>query len=110
MKKVITYGTFDLFHYGHYFLLKRAKKLGDYLIVGVSSDEMCLSKGKQSVLPEDVRIQIIKDLSFVDEVIVENSMEQKMDDVVRYDINVFVLGDDYKDKFVKMKEVIQENS
>lgn len=104
MKKVITYGTFDLFHYGHYFLLKRAKALGDYLIVGVSTDELCREKGKACILPQEVRRQIIEDFSFVDQVIFEESMNQKVDDVINYDVDVFCLGDDYKETFLKMKE------
>lgn len=106
MKKIITYGTFDLFHYGHYLLLKRAKQLGDYLIVGVSTDEFCNKKGKTTILPLELRMQIVKDLSFVDEVIIEKSMEQKIIDVNKYDIDVFVLGNDYKDKFPLMKEYL----
>lgn len=104
MKNIITYGTFDLFHYGHFLLLKRAKQLGDRLIVGVSSDAFCETKGKQTILPEALRIDMVKSLRFVDEVILEESMAQKMDDVNTYDIDVFVLGDDYKDVFPKMPE------
>ena len=104
MKTVITHGTFDLFHYGHFLLLKRAKELGDYLIVGVSSDMFGLSKGKQTILPEELRVEMIKGLRFVDKVILEHSMEQKIYDVLKYNVDVFVLGDDYKDIFPKMPE------
>lgn len=102
--KVITYGTFDLFHYGHYNLLHRAKALGDYLVVGISSDEMCLKKGKATVLPLAKRMEIVSNLRFVDEVIIENNMEQKVHDIRDKDIDIFVLGDDYRDVFPKMKE------
>ncbi|MGN1261981.1 MAG: adenylyltransferase/cytidyltransferase family protein [Candidatus Enteromonas sp.] len=104
MKTVITYGTFDCFHYGHYNLLKRAKALGDRLIVGVSSDKMCRSKGKIPFFDEEYRRQIVSDLVFVDEVILEESMEQKVEDARRFGANVFVLGGDYRDVFPKMKE------
>lgn len=104
MKKVITYGTFDYFHYGHYNLLKRAKALGDYLIVGVSSDEMCRQKGKITILDEKTRMDIVRDLKFVDEVIIENSMEQKCVDVEDHHVNIFVLGSDYAEVFPQMHE------
>lgn len=104
MVKVITYGTFDCFHYGHYNLLKRCAVLGDRLIVGVSSDEMCRNKGKIPILDENKRMEIIGDLSFVDEVILENSMEQKVGDVKKYGVQKFVLGSDYCDIFPKMPE------
>lgn len=104
MKKVITYGTFDYFHYGHYNLLKRAKALGDYLIVGVSSDEMCKQKGKITILDEKTRMDIVRDLKFVDEVIIENSMEQKCVDVEDHHVNIFVLGSDYAEVFPQMPE------
>lgn len=104
MKKVITYGTFDYFHYGHYNLLKRAKALGDYLIVGVSSDAMCLQKGKVTILDEKTRMEIVSNLAFVDEVIMEHDMAQKSKDVVKKNVNVFVLGSDYKDVFPQMPE------
>ena len=104
MKKVITYGTFDYFHYGHYNLLKRAKDLGDYLIVGVSSDKMCRQKGKVTILDENARMDIVRSLRFVDEVIIENSMEQKCTDVKNNQVDLFVLGSDYAEIFPKMPE------
>ena len=104
MKTVITYGTFDLIHYGHLNLLKRAKTLGDYLIVGVSSDEFCLEKGKQTVYNLERRMEYVRDLRYVDLVIPEYSMAQKVQDITAYDVDVFVLGDDYAKKFLEMPE------
>lgn len=106
MKKVITYGTFDMFHYGHYNLLKRAKQLypETLLFVGVSSDEMCKEKGKIPFLNENVRKEIISDIKFVDKVFFEYDMSQKVEDVKKYGIDVFVLGSDYKKIFSKMPE------
>lgn len=104
MIKVVTYGTFDYFHYGHYSLLERAKSLGDYLIVGISSDAMAISKGKATILPEGRRMEIVGNLKFVDQVILEDNMEQKVDDIKKYGINRFVLGSDYKEIFPQMPE------
>ena len=101
---IITYGTFDLFHYGHYNLLKRARDMGDKLIVGVSTDEMCLKKGKKTVLNQKKRMEIISNLKFVDQVISEENMRQKIDDVKKYGVDVFVLGDDYEKIFPEMEE------
>ena len=106
MKKVITYGTFDYFHYGHYSLLERAKSLGDYLIVGVSSDAMAEAKGKLPLLSETRRMEIVSMLKFVDEVILEENMHQKVEDLKRYDYNIFVLGSDYEDVFPRMPEYL----
>lgn len=107
MRKVITYGTFDYFHYGHYNLIKRAKQLGDYIVVGVSSDKMCKEKGKAPILDENERMEIISNLKFVDEVILENNLSQKVLDVEKYGIDVFVLGSDYREIFPKMPEFKQ---
>lgn len=104
MKKVITYGTFDLFHVGHLNILKRAKELGDYLIVAVSSDSFNTTKGKKCVIPDNERMSIVEAIKYVDEVISENSWEQKIDDIQKYDIDVFVMGDDWKGKFDFLKE------
>lgn len=107
MKIILTYGTFDLFHYGHYNLLKRASEMGDKLIVGVSSDEMCKAKGKVPLLSQEKRMEIVSSLKFVDTVILEENMAQKVTDVVKFHANVFLLGDDYKDVFPKMPEYRQ---
>lgn len=101
---VLTYGTFDLFHYGHYNLLKRASTMGSKLIVGVSSDEMCKEKGKIPFLSQEKRIEIVSSLRFVNEVIIEQNMKQKIEDVKNYNVDIFLLGDDYKDIFPKMPE------
>lgn len=104
MKKVLTYGTFDLFHIGHLNLLKRAKELGDYLIVGVSTDAFNAIKGKKCQIPDKDRMEIVKAIRYVDEVIPENSWDQKIKDVVDNDVDVFVMGDDWKGKFDFLKD------
>ena len=105
MKKVITYGTFDLFHIGHLNLLKRAKALGDYLIVAVSSDDFNLREmGKVCQIKDVDRMEIVKAIRYVDEVILEENWEQKKLDVQKYDVDVFVMGDDWEGKFDFLKE------
>lgn len=104
MRKVITYGTYDLFHIGHLNLLRRAKELGDYLIVAVSSDEFNREKGKACKISDVDRMEIVQAIRYVDEVILETSWEQKVDDVQKYDVDVFVMGDDWKGKFDFLKE------
>lgn len=104
MKKVITYGTFDLFHVGHLNLIKRAKAQGDYLIVAVSSDKFNALKGKKAYHSDVDRMLILRAIKYVDEVILEESWEQKVADIKKYDIDVFVMGDDWKGKFDELKE------
>lgn len=104
MKKVITYGTFDLLHWGHINLLKRAKSLGDYLIVAVSSDEFNAMKNKKAYHSFEHRKMIIEAVRYVDEVIPECSWGQKEQDVVNKDIDVFVMGDDWSGKFDSLQE------
>lgn len=104
MKKVITYGTFDLLHYGHINILRRAKELGDYLVVGLSSDEFNAIKGKKSYFSYAERKQMLEAIKYVDEVISEDNWEQKRSDVHKYDINVFVMGDDWTGKFDFLEE------
>lgn len=105
MKRIITYGTFDLLHYGHINLLKRAKALGDYLIVVVSSDEFNWSeKHKKCYFPYDVRKQLVEAVRYVDLVIPEISWNQKVNDIKEYHIDIFVMGDDWKGKFDYLKE------
>lgn len=104
MKKVITYGTYDLIHVGHINLLKRAKAFGDYLIVAISSDEFNAIKGKKAHFSFEDRKTILESIKYVDEVIVENTWEQKIEDIKKYNIDVFVMGDDWKGKFDYLKE------
>jgi len=104
MKKVITYGTFDLFHFGHLRLLQRAKVLGDYLVVAVSSDEFNAIKGKKCTYPYEHRAKIVEAIKYVNEVIPEHKWEQKIDDVKKHDIDIFVMGDDWKGKFDFLKD------
>lgn len=104
MKKVITYGTFDLLHYGHINILKRARELGDYLVVAISSDEFNKLKNKKSYFSYEERKLMIEAIRYVDEVIPENTWEQKIEDVKEHDIDVFVMGDDWEGKFDFLKE------
>ena len=104
IKRVITYGTFDMFHIGHLELLKRIYELGDELIVAVSTDEFNDIKGKKTIIPYSQRAEIIKSLRYVDRVIPESSWEQKIDDIKKYDIDLFVMGDDWSGKFDFLKE------
>lgn len=99
MKRIITFGTFDLFHIGHLKILERAKNEGDYLIVGISSDELNIKKGKKSVFPLDERLEIVKSIKFVDEVFVEESLELKDEYIKNHNADLLVMGDDWRDKF-----------
>lgn len=104
MKKVITYGTFDLLHPGHVNILRRAKDLGDYLIVAVSSDEFNALKGKKSYYSYEERRHLLEAIKYVDEVIPEHNWEQKVQDVKEHAIDVFVMGDDWKGEFDFLSE------
>lgn len=104
MKKVITYGTFDLFHIGHLNILKRAKQYGDYLVVGVSSDAFNAIKGKKAYYSDEDRCAILEAISFVDEVILEENWEQKVNDVKDHNIDIFVMGNDWEGKFDFLNE------
>lgn len=104
MKRVITYGTFDVLHYGHINLLKRARALGDYLIVVLSSDEFNKIKNKKSYYTYEQRKTILEACRYVDLVIPENNWEQKIDDVQKYQADIFVMGDDWKGKFDFLKD------
>lgn len=99
MKKIITFGTYDLFHIGHLRILERARQEGDYLIVGVSSDELNDKKGKKAVFPLNERLEIVKSLKCVDEVFIEESLEEKDNYIKKYKADLLVMGDDWKDKF-----------
>lgn len=104
MKKVITYGTFDLMHMGHINLLKRAKDLGDYLIVAISTDEFNALKNKKAYHSYENRKMILEAIRYVDEVIPESTWEQKIEDIKNHDIDVFVMGDDWEGKFDFLKD------
>lgn len=105
MKRVITYGTFDLLHYGHINLLRRAKALGDYLIVGLSTDEFNWnSKHKKTYFTYEQRKQLLESIRYVDLVIPENNWKQKRSDMHEYHIDTFVMGDDWKGKFDFLKD------
>lgn len=99
VKTVLTYGTFDLFHYGHFEILKRAKSFGDRLIVGLSSDEFNLQKGKVCEFTYEKRKKYLESLEYVDLVIPEHNWDQKIEDVKKYNVDYFVMGDDWKGKF-----------
>ena len=105
MKRVITYGTFDLLHYGHIHLLRRAKELGDYLIVAVSTDEFNRNeKGKQCYFSYEQRKLLVEAIRYVDLVIPETSWEQKRTDIHDYQVDTFVIGDDWQGKFDFLRE------
>lgn len=104
MKRVITYGTFDLIHYGHINLLERAKKLGDYLVVGLSTNEFNEQKNKKCYFSYEERKRLLEALRVVDLVIPEESWEQKRSDILMYHIDTFVMGDDWKGKFDFLKD------
>lgn len=105
MKRVITYGTFDLLHYGHIYLLKRARELGDHLIVGLSTDEFnSVEKGKKSYFTYEKRRELLMGVRYVDQIIPETCWEQKREDIRRYHCDVFVMGDDWQGKFDYLKD------
>ena len=106
MKRVLTYGTFDLLHYGHIRLLQRAKALGDYLIVAVSTDEFNAIKNKKSYHDYETRKKMLEAIRYVDLVIPEENWEQKINDVKEYKVDVVVMGSDWagSDKFDYLKD------
>lgn len=105
MKKVITYGTFDLLHYGHINLLQRAKALGDYLIVALSTDEFNSDmKGKVTYFSYEERKRLLEAIRYVDLVIPEENWEQKIDDIKELKVDTFVMGNDWEGKFDFLKE------
>lgn len=105
MKKVITYGSFDLFHEGHYKLLQRAKELGDYLIVGVTTEHYDESRGKLNVIDSLMtRVEHVRQTGFADEIIIEDHVGQKVEDILKYDIDVFTVGSDWTGKFDFLKQ------
>ena len=107
MKKVITYGTFDMLHYGHVNLLRRAKDLGDYLIVALSSDSFNAIKNKQSFFHYEHRRQMLEAIRYVDLIIPENDWEQKREDIIKHNVNIFVMGNDWEGKFDFLKDICE---
>lgn len=99
MKTVITYGTFDILHIGHINLLRRARELGDRLVVGLSTDEFNRGKHKSSLLNYENRKAVLESIRYVDEVFAESNWEQKLDDIRKFAADVFVMGDDWSGKF-----------
>jgi glycerol-3-phosphate cytidylyltransferase len=107
MKRVITYGTFDLMHNGHIKLLQRAKALGDFLIVGLSTDQFNTKKHKDSFLSYEHRKSVLEAIRYVDLVIPEESWEQKVEDIKKYEINTFTIGDDWDGEFDYLKDICE---
>lgn len=105
MKKVIlTYGTFDLFHIGHLHILKRLREMGDELIVGVSTDEFNAKKNKKSFIRFEDRIEITRGIKYVTHAIPEESWDQKFEDIRKYNVSIFAMGDDWTGKFDHLRE------
>lgn len=105
MKKVITYGTYDLLHQGHINLLRRAKELGDYLIVGVTSDSFDRGRGKLNVRNNVLeRVEAVKATGYADEVIIEDYVGQKIDDIQKYNVDIFAIGSDWEGQFDYLNE------
>ena len=105
MIRVITYGTYDLLHYGHIQLLKRAKELGDYLIVGLSTDEFNAGKGKNAYHPYEERKAMLEAIRYVDLVIPEKNWEQKRSDIQEYHADIFAMGSDWQGKFDDLSDL-----
>ena len=104
MKKVITYGTYDLFHEGHYKLLQRAKALGDYLIVGVTTEHFDEARGKVNVVDSLLeRVENVRKTGFADEIIVEDHEGQKIEDIQKYGVDIFTVGSDWEGHFDYLK-------
>ena len=105
MKKVITYGSFDLFHEGHYKLLQRAKALGDYLIVGVTTEHYDQSRGKMNVVDSLMeRVEHVRQTGFADEIIIEDHVGQKVEDILKYQVDIFTVGSDWTGVFDYLKQ------
>lgn len=102
-KRVITYGTFDMFHIGHLNLLNRLAELGDELIVAVSTDEFNALKGKKTLIPYEQRAEIVRNIKCVSKVIPEESWEQKVEDIKHHEADIFAMGDDWMGKFDFLK-------
>lgn len=109
MKRILTYGTYDLLHYGHINLLRRARQLGDYLVVALSTDEFNAKKGKKCYFTYEERKQLLESVRYVDLVIPETTWEQKTNDVRMYHIDIVVMGDDWKDseRFEHLRDICE---
>ncbi len=105
MTRILTYGTFDTFHWGHMLLLQRARQLGDWLAVGLSTDEFNQTKGKQSHMSYEMRKNILQGVRGVDLIFPENNWQQKRDDIIKYNIDIFVMGDDWRGKFDDLSDL-----
>jgi len=106
VKRVITYGTFDLLHWGHINILKKAKKEGDYLIVALSTDEFNKQKGKNAYHSFKKRKKMLESIRYVDLVIEENDWDQKQKDIQNYDVDIFVMGSDWENKFNFLEDIV----
>ena len=107
MKRIITYGTYDLLHWGHIRLLKRARSLGDYLIVALSTDEINEFKGKKAYHSYHERKMMLEAIRYVDLVIPESDWEQKRSDIAKYEIDIFAIGDDWAGKFDYLSDLCE---
>jgi len=109
LRRVLTYGTFDLLHYGHVRLLQRAAALGDYLIVALSTDEFNAIKGKKAFYPYEVRREMLESIRYVDLVIPEISWDQKRDDILRYQVDVLTMGRDWEneERFTSLSDICE---
>ena len=109
MKRVLTYGTFDLLHFGHIEILRRAKALGDYLIVAVSTDDFNAIKGKRAYHDYETRKKMLEAVRYVDLVIPENDWNQKRNDVIKYSVDIVVMGSDWtnNEKFEILKDLCE---
>ncbi len=106
MTIVITFGTYDLFHIGHHNILKRAKKYGDKLVVGISTDALNYKKKqKYPIYSESERKTILSSIKYVDEVFLEESLEQKREYIIKYKANILIMGDDWKGKFDELNDI-----
>lgn len=107
MKRILTYGTFDLMHYGHIRILKRAKEAGDYLVVAVSTDEFNALKGKKAYHNYETRKKMLEAIRYVDLVIPENDWDQKRKDIEEYKIDTLIMGDDWEGKFDEVEDICE---
>ena len=105
MTRILTYGTFDTFHWGHMMLLQRARQMGDWLGVGLSTDEFNRIKGKKSLFSYEQRMEILQGVKYVDLIFPETTWEQKRTDIIKYNADIFVIGDDWRGKFDDLADI-----